>query len=101
MRKVLIDGEEFVPLAEIELRPTVKQIVVLQRGWVVIGEVSRDGEDVTISEASVIRRWGTTRGLGELALEGPKANTVLDPAGTVRGHALGIVMTIDVDESKW
>ena len=32
---------------------------------------------------SVIRVWGTTAGLGEIALKGPTKDTVLDFAGTV------------------
>ncbi len=71
-------------------------IVVLQRGWVVIGHLSIEGDDVTITGASVIRRWGTTRGLGQIALEGIQPETVLDPCGTVRAHRLAVVMTIDV-----
>lgn len=76
------------------------KIVVLQRGWVVVGQVERDGDELVIYSASVIRRWGTTRGLGEL-VDGPLKDTVLDPAGTVRAHALGVVLTIDVQAEKW
>ena len=71
-------------------------IVVLQRGWVVIGHLAIDGDDVTVSNASVIRRWGTTKGLGQIALEGLQSDTVLDPCGTVRAHRLAVVMTLDV-----
>ncbi len=77
-----------------------KQIVVLQRGWVVVGDVSRDGDQVTVENAQVIRRWGTTKGLGEL-ISGPTSSTVLDPAGTVTAHELAVVLTIDVDAEKW
>lgn len=76
------------------------QIVVLQRGWVVVGAVTRCGDELVIEQASVIRYWGTTRGLGELR-DGPTSKTKLDPAGTVRAHALAVVLTIDVDASKW
>ena len=76
------------------------RIVVLQRGWVVVGDVTIDGQELEISNARVIRRWGTTKGLGEL-VDGPLADTVLDDAGTVRAHVLGVVLTIDVDASKW
>ena len=77
------------------------QIVVLQRGWVVVGEVTRDGQQLIISKASVIRRWGTTKGLGEIAAGGPTDTTTLDPAGTVRVHELAVVMAIDCAPSKW
>jgi hypothetical protein len=42
----------------------------------------------------VIRRWGTTKGLGEL-VNGPLEDTVLDPAGIVRAHKLAVVMQIE------
>ena len=79
----------------------MKQIVIAQRGWVFVGDVKRSGDDVTITDASCIRRWGTTKGLGEIALKGPTKATVLDPMGTVRMHALAIVATVDCEESKW
>lgn len=77
------------------------QIVIAQRGWVFVGNVSRDGDDVTIRAAKCIRRWGTTKGLGELANNGPQSNTVLDEVGTVRLHALAVVASIDCEAKKW
>ncbi len=79
---------------------TKKQIVVLQRGWVVVGDVSEVGDKVVIDNASVIRYWGTTKGLGEL-VEGPTSTTKLDPAGTVTAHQLAVVFTLDVNAEKW
>ena len=82
-------------------RPSAWRIVVLQRGWVVVGQVSQSGDDVTITDASVIRTWGTTKGLGELALNGPLPRTKLDPCGTVRAHVAAIVMQMESDGAKW
>ena len=79
----------------------MKQIVIAQRGWVFVGDVERSGDDVTISNAQCIRRWGTTKGLGELAANGPLKSTVLDPMGTVRMHMLAVVASLDCEESKW
>lgn len=79
----------------------MKQIIIAQRGWVFVGEVGREGEQVTITNASCIRRWGTTKGLGELAVNGPQSSTVLDKMGVVRLHALAIVASLDCEESKW
>lgn len=76
------------------------RIVVLHRGWVVVGRVSRTKDEVVISGASVIRNWGTTKGLGELRT-GPTPKTVLDPVGLVRVHPLAVVLMIDVDEMAW
>ena len=78
-----------------------KQIVIAQRGWVFVGDVETSGEQVTISNAKCIRRWGTTKGLGELATGGPNSATVLDPMGTVRLHVLAVVASLDCEESKW
>ena len=77
------------------------RIVILQRGWVVVGKYRQEGTNVTIASAQIIRRWGTTRGLGELASEGPKPDTVLDPAGTVRCHALTVIATLDCEAEAW
>ena len=79
----------------------MKQIVIAQRGWVFVGDVERSGDDVTISNAQCVRRWGTTKGLGELASGGPKSATVLDDVGTVRLHTLAVVAAIDCKDEKW
>ena len=62
-----------------------KTIVVLQAGWVFIGVLhpAKDGKHAFLTEASNIRKWGTTAGLGQIALTGPTENTVLDPCGIV------------------
>ena len=83
-------------------KDTNLQIVVLHRGWVVVGRFFLDDDQVTIYDARIIRRWGTTKGLGELAENGPTEKTVLDPAGIIRTHVFGVVFTLDIkDESTW
>jgi hypothetical protein len=76
------------------------QIVVLQRGWVVVGRMSKDDMYFIIDDAAVIRDWGTTKGLGQLR-NGPTSNTILDAAGVVKAHELTVVFTIDTDRDKW
>lgn len=76
------------------------RIVILQRGWVAVGRYVEKGSDCVLLSASIIRRWGTTKGLGEL-VTGPLGNTVLDPVGVMRFHALAVVATIDCEEAKW
>lgn len=78
-----------------------KSIVVLQRGWVVVGDLVKGSTESKIVNASVIRRWGTKKGLGELALEGPKSETKLDECGTVRFNNGSEVCTIDCVSEKW
>lgn len=78
------------------------RIVVLQRGWVVVGDLDRSAApQLKLENASVIRRWGTTVGLGQLAKEGPQEDTKLDPAGTLEFHELAVVTTFETVPAKW
>ena len=79
------------------------KIVVLQRGWVLVGTVSVSAIDPNIrilSGASVIRVWGTSKGLGELR-DGPTSSTKLDPVGTAEFHILTQVLAIPVNAEAW
>ena len=73
-----------------------RQIVIGERGWVWVGDVSRQNGDYILTNASVIRVWGTKRGLGELATQGKQPGTVLDPCGTVRVPEIAVIGRIDV-----
>lgn len=73
-----------------------KEIIVAHRGWVFVGDVTEDLENIVISNALNIRRWGTTKGLGQLAIDGPQPNTVIDSYGTVKIHKLSVVCRIKV-----
>ena len=63
----------------------MKAIVVVEAGWVLIGEyvAAEGGKPAHMTDAAVIRRWGTTAGLGQIALTGPTNETILDPCGMV------------------
>jgi len=81
----------------------MKKIVVVQSGWVFVGDVVVENSYVKITDARNIRVWGTTQGLGELALRGPTKETVLDDYGvvTVPVHAvLAYITCNDIDWSK-
>jgi len=75
-----------------------RQIVIGERGWVWVGDVTREAGDYILRNASVIRIWGTANGLGELATKGKQSKTVLDPCGTVRVPELAVIGRIDVAE---
>ncbi len=77
------------------------RIVILQRGWVMVGRFSQTGTSCLLEDAAVIRIWGTSRGLGEIALSGPTSKTILDKAGTVRFHELTVVASLDCETDKW
>jgi hypothetical protein len=76
-------------------------IVVLDRGFVYVGNVVHDGEWCVIENARNIRYWGTKAGLGELAENGPQEKTILDKVGTVRAPARAVISLIDTEEKIW
>lgn len=99
---IKIDSVEYVRADSVTATPSGnKRIVVLQRGWVVIGDqtVAENG-DYVLTNAAVIRNWGTTKGLGEL-VNGPTSKTVIDKVGTITYAPLTAVLTVIVDSSKW
>ena len=98
MKKVIIDDIEYI--AE-QPKGNIK-IVILQRGWTMVGRFERNGSDCKLHNASVIRSWGTTKGLGEIAQGGPTSNTKLDKCGgLVEFDYLTVVATLSCQENKW
>ena len=77
------------------------KIVILQRGWVVVGKFYQSGSNCWIENGYVIRKWGTTKGLGELAIKGKLSDTILDPVPKTEFHQLTIVAAILCDQEKW
>jgi hypothetical protein len=59
-----------------------QNIVVLDRGFVYVGDVTEFVDRILIRNARNIRVWGTKQGLGELR-NGPLPLTKLDDAGEV------------------
>ena len=104
VKELTVNGVDYVRKDSIqkeEYKGNIK-IVILQRGWAMIGIFEKNGNECKLHQASVIRRWGTTKGLGELAKEGKKSNTVLDPCnGIVEFDYLTVVATIACQESIW
>lgn len=77
------------------------EIVIGQRGFVWVGNVDRSTDRIVITNAQNIRRWGTTWGLGQLAIEGPQPNTRLDKCGIVTLHFSAEIAAIKCDPEKW
>ena len=77
------------------------RICVLQRGWVVVGRFSQVGSECRLTDANIIRNWGTTKGLGEIAENGPTEKTILDKTPDVIFHELVGVFQIICKEDKW
>ena len=86
------------------------EIVVIDRGWVAVGNVSMehtpgvDGQlEVVITNGACVRNWGTQRGLGEIAEEGPTDKTILDPFyGTLRvPYPSKVIFRLECNQEKW
>ena len=99
-----VNGVVYVPksnVVEKDYEGEVK-IVILQRGWIMIGKWERVGNDCKLHNTSIIRKWGTTEGLGEFAKKGKLADTVLDKChGVVEFDYLTVVASISVKEGVW
>lgn len=101
-KSITVDGVEYVPVGSVEPKNSNIKIIVLQRGWVVIGRWSKKDEQTEqLDNAYVIRVWGTTKGLGELALEGKTSSTKLDKVGHVEYNVLTAIMGISAEEKVW
>jgi uncharacterized protein YunC (DUF1805 family) len=99
MDTISLNGHEYV--LKSAANSNIK-IVVLQRGWVMVGYFSQDGQNCRLERASVIRIWGTTKGLGEISKNGPTKDTKLDPTnGLVEFHELTVVCMINCEELAW
>ena len=77
------------------------QIIVLDRGWVYVGNVQLISDFYLIHDACCIRRWGTTKGLGQLATDGPLENTQLDPSPLVRVERRAVLFLIQCRKQSW
>ncbi|MEI7410100.1 hypothetical protein [Pectobacterium aroidearum] len=77
-----------------------RYIVTLQRGWIVVGNVTKSGDYLSISNAAVIERWGTTDGLGQLAISGPTSDTRLRKTSDLLTHELTVVHLMRVQNDK-
>ena len=100
---ITIDGVNFVR-ADSVTAPVPKgpiKIVIADKGFVFVGHCEFfDNGSVEITKAKNIRRFGTTKGLGQLQY-GPTSSTVLDDCGTVTLPAHSVVATLEVEQNKW
>lgn len=101
MNQITVNGIIYYAQPSVEHAGEWK-IVILQRGWVMVGKLERHGSECKLHQASVIRKWGTDKGLGQLAEFGPQSETVLDKCyGVVEFDYLTVVASIAINESTW
>lgn len=92
LTEITINGITYVPKTSesnlcalestVQQKPMGQNIVVLDRGFVYVGDVHISGDFLQITNAKNIRYWGTKNGLGELR-DGPRPETKLDVVGDV------------------
>ena len=76
---------------------------MLKDGFVYLGEGAPVnnallGKSILIKCAQNIRRWGTNKNIGQLAIEGMQPETVLDYTGTITVPLGQIHHVIDISE---
>lgn len=101
--EIQINGVAYVPRGteKVQYAGEIK-IVILQRGWVMVGRFEKNGSECKLHGASVIRNWGTTKGLGEIAASGPTGSTKIDATnGLVEFDALTVVASISCNAAAW
>ena len=95
MDSITVNGTEYVP-ANQDTDDLGVRIIVLQRGWVVVGHARRHGPRIRVTNCAVVRYWGTTAGLGELATKGPLDKTKLDNCPPVESMESEVVLSMEV-----
>lgn len=76
-------------------------VVVLDRGFIMIGHLVIDGDWATIKNARGLRKWSSGKGL-EWHIENGKYETTIDGNGTDRVcHISKLQNWAKTDESKW
>ena len=59
-------------------------IVVIESGWIMVGEMTNPSTQTTLlKNASIVRRWNNGKGIGGLAKAENKPEYTLDPVGSV------------------
>lgn len=77
------------------------RIVILDKSFVAVGIYTQDESTASLDRAFFVRKWGTSRGLGEIAADGPTSRTVLDPTPKQTFPMHAVVNMIECDSEKW
>src|ERR1017187_2317936 len=101
MRLIVFSYSHLTRRAQMAKAKQALKIVILDRGWVFIARVSESPSALTLTNAACIRYWGTTKGIGQLALEGPQSGTKIDEAGLVTVPRTALIALIDAVEAQW
>lgn len=70
-----------------------QNLVILDRGFVYVGNVTEFSDRIRITDAKNVRYWGTKNGLGELR-NGPLPETKLDDCGEAIAYTKAVIAMI-------
>ena len=91
---IMIDGKEYIKK---QVGSSTK-IMVLTQGHVIRGDVEETEKGYMVRNAEVIRKWGTTEGIGELAKKHNDATPTIDPLnGLVFVERTSLIYSVDVE----
>lgn len=76
-------------------------VVVLDRGFVYVGEVLRKGDMYVMPAGRNIRYWGTDKGLHQLVTSGPTTDSKVDAPALVRIPARAVISLHETDGALW
>ena len=76
-------------------------VVVLDRGFVYVGDCHRDGDLLVMPAGRNVRYWGTDKGLHQLVVSGPTKDTKIDAPAIVRIPWRAIISLHVTEESLW
>lgn len=76
-------------------------LVIADRGHVWLGFVEEAGDWLIIRRARTVRRWGTTKGLAQLANEGRQEGTRLDDPAEVRLIKRALIALVPCRAEAW
>jgi len=89
--KTLADAIEAIPRGS-------RHIVVLDRGWIFVGNLSTEGENYTLTNVLNVRTW-KQGGFGALSLSAKEAEAVLDKSAPLKFHRSAVIFTVPVGEA--
>jgi len=82
--------------AEGEVPACTFHIITASAGHVLVGRIIETAPDgIKLADAAIIRRWGTTLGLGQLCTAGRQKETITDYIGTVFIPASALIFIAD------
>lgn len=79
MSSVIIDGVEYAPVKQ---KPGTRAVVVVDRGWIFAGDVTRKDGRIKLARAVHVMRW-EQNGFAGLVADPQKAKATLSPCADV------------------